>query len=75
MTNFTRPRGHDRRRPSAQLIADGVVAAYIRDISGRHRRPDDAHERALVELRRSVHRRRDHAAITPHSGDRRAVTG
>jgi len=28
------------RRPSAQLISDGVVASYIHQISERHRRMD-----------------------------------
>jgi hypothetical protein len=28
-----------RRRPSLQLISDGVVAAYIHDISSRHGHP------------------------------------
>jgi hypothetical protein len=29
-----------RRRPRAQLIADGVVASYIHDISSRHHDQD-----------------------------------
>jgi hypothetical protein len=35
-------------RPSAQLIADGVVASYIHEISQRHGRSADE-ERADVE--------------------------
>ena len=35
-----RVRFRPARRPSPQLISDGVVASYIHEISDRHRRRD-----------------------------------
>lgn len=56
MNNVTRHRERSHDRASAQLISEAVVASYIRDISGRHRRQETANKRALRELRRPVHR-------------------
>jgi hypothetical protein len=51
------PRGELRRdrRPSIQLVADGVVAAYLHEISQRHGHPADVsnwhHAKRVAEQR------------------------
>jgi hypothetical protein len=72
MTTITRPRPRrsphlagSPRRPSAQLVSDGVVAAYIHDISTRHGRPRPARRlerRAGADQRSSSLRREVTAA-------------
>jgi hypothetical protein len=39
------------RRPTEQLVSDGVVAGYIHDISRRHGRPRRVSDRSTVGAR------------------------
>jgi hypothetical protein len=48
MSRPTNPQSNSPARPSVELVADAVVAAYIHEISARHRQPDDATETASV---------------------------
>jgi hypothetical protein len=57
------------RGPSAQLIADGVVAAYIHDISERHRPSESPHHRNSSELDRRADRVGPVARCPPLEGD------
>jgi hypothetical protein len=44
-TSTTNPVGYDDRGPRVEVVADGVVAAYIHAISDRHRPAARATER------------------------------
>jgi hypothetical protein len=59
MTDVIRHREPSHQPVNVQLISEAVVAAYIRDIAGRHRHRGLASQRALQELRRPVHRLAD----------------
>jgi hypothetical protein len=59
MKNSDNARHHTTRRPSPQLISDGVVASYIHDISARHRPP--MRDRVVIELAEFRRHDRHHA--------------